>query len=149
MSKEEQAFVNKQNEIVCSLLRDNLARIRIYLIGNELRISNQWSQLMIENEPYDNSPNAPQYDERCTFVEYEHVTAETIGKLDSRNEGLRRVKNAKLITLDRIRDDVAYLLVALDRGRITAGMREVIANYTLSLETIGYHEKSTEYSNEV
>jgi len=148
MSKEEQAFVNKQNKLVCSLLIDNLARIRIYLIGNEENIPNQWSQLMIENEPYYVSPNAPQYDERCTFVEYEPVTAQTLRKLDSRNEGLRRVKNANRIRLDQIRDD-PYFLVALDRGRISFGMREVIANNTLSQKTIEYHEKSTEYSNEV
>jgi len=148
MSKEEQAFVNKQNEIVCCLLRDNLARIRMYLTGNELLISNQWNQLMIENEPYDDSSNGSQYDERCAFIEYEPVTAATIENLDSRNEGLRRVKNANRIRLDQIRND-PYFLVALDLGRISFGMRELIANNTLSQKTIEYYEKFTEYNNEV
>jgi hypothetical protein len=155
MSKEDQAFVNEQNKIICFLIQ-KLAPIRIYVWGNGECISNNWSKLMIENEP-DNSDQAePQYDQRCTFVENEPVnidneplTRENEHKLRDRYCRSWKIKNIMPIRLDnKIRND-GYFLTALDRSHATSENREMIANRELSLWAMNYHENSNDYSSEV
>jgi len=145
MSNEEQAFVNEQNEIICSLLK-RLAPIRIYLLGKEEDIPNNWSKLMIENEPDNSNQRAPEYDQWCTFVENEPSPIHIIHNLVHRNSW--KVTNVTPMRLDTIREDICFL-TALERIHTTLEAREMVANIELGLWAMNYHENSSKYSNEV
>jgi hypothetical protein len=141
--------VNKQNKIICSLIK-KLAPIRIYIVGNEEAISNNWSKLMIENEEDNSGQKAPQYDQWCTFVENEPVPIETIHNLVHHYGNSWKVTNITPIRLDdHITRDAFNFLVALDRSHTTLEAREMVANIELSLWAMDYHENSTEHSTKV
>jgi hypothetical protein len=147
MSQEDRAFVNQQNEILCSLAK-KIAPIRIYVVGNEENISNKWSQLMLENEPDNADPTALLYDQCCTFVQNEPVTAESLHNFVHRHGSSWKVTNIMPIRLDKIREDPSFL-IALDRSRTTLESREMIAHIELSLWIMSYHDASATYSNKV
>jgi len=147
MSNENQAFVNQQNKIICSLIK-KLAPIRIYIVGKEGAISNNWSKLMIENEEDNSDQKAPQYDQWCTFVENEPVPIETLHNLVHHYGHSWKMTNITPIRLDDIKDDI-NCLGALDQSHTTLEAREMVANIELSLWAMNYHENSTEHSTKV
>ena len=147
MLAEDQAFLNSQNQIICSLLR-KLARIRIYVVGNEKSISNKWSRLLIEYEPDNAGQNIPQYDQFCTFVENECVKPEILHDLIHCNGNLWQIKTIIPTDIDQIRDDM-YFVTALDQSHITLEAREMIANVQLRTWAMNYHEHNPGYSSEV
>jgi hypothetical protein len=147
MSAEDRAFVRHQKKIICSLLK-KIAPIRIYIIGNDENISNEWSELMIKNEPNNHGHTVPQYDQWCTFVENEPITSETVHKLVHRYSSSWQLTNITPVRLDTIRNDI-HFLPAFDRSHTTLEAREMTANIELCLWAMNYHENSTKYSSEV
>ncbi|CAF1068253.1 unnamed protein product [Adineta steineri] len=148
MSNEEKNFINNDNENTCSLLMEKLARIRIYLVGNDETNSNKWSSFLLNKEPDNFNQNSARYDEQITFAEYESVTPRTIERLNGYGGHLERIKKQMLKTLDKIRDDSGFFFYALDQGRVNLEQREMVANNLLSQWTMNYHENCTDCSHE-
>ncbi|CAF0912118.1 unnamed protein product [Adineta steineri] len=148
MSNEEKNFINNDNENICLLLTKKLARIRIYVVGNDETNSYKWSLFLLNNELNIASQNPPRFDEQFIYAELEPVTPVIIETLHSYGGRLQEIEKPMLTTLDKIREDSAFFLYAIDRGRVNFEQREMVANIMLSQWTMNYHENSTDYSHE-
>ncbi len=141
-------FQREYRKTVWNLLKQ-LAPIRIYLVGNEARIENYWSRLLIPKELDNGRPNASKYTETCTFMEYEPVLDDIRKDVPRFLRSCRwQVTIIEPIRVDDIEKDKDFKS-ALVRVDDTLQQRENRANDILSESCMKYCENTSAYSDEV
>ena len=73
-------FKRHDQNMMLTLIR-HLAPIRLYLVGNEREISNNYSRLLVAKERYTSENNVDKYMDGCTFIEKEFVGTGIKGNL--------------------------------------------------------------------
>lgn len=125
-----------------------LVPIRIYLVGNETRITNEWTRLLLEKELDNGQNNIFEYAERCVFMENEPVKDEIKENLAAFLGCQWQVTKTKPIRLDDIEKDrnfhdaLTYILDTLE-------IREKKINMDLCEKYINYRDTSPDYSLKV
>ncbi len=85
-----------------------LSFIRMYVVGNELRISNKWSQKLVALELDTNQEHPSDYVERCSFIINERVANRFTQDLVPIFGGAWQIQRAIAKELNDVRDDIIF-----------------------------------------
>jgi hypothetical protein len=140
-------YGNDEIDIKCNFIK-RIARIRMYLFGNEIHNLHSLSQSLFENEL--NGSNEDEYDEKYTAIEYEPVTDQTKQYL-ANSPGYSstwQLPNIILKRLDGISTDIKFP-AALERVNINLKARAMVADIELSQQAVNHSANSIECSGAV
>lgn len=142
-------FTRHDRDMMLTLIR-HLAPIRLYLVGNERQISNNYSRLLVAKERYISENNVDKYMDGCTFLEKELVGAGINGDLP----GFLGTKwqmdgsQIKLRSLDELFVDNLFQNT-VNRVDDTMSNRDKDARIALWKRNNDYQENNADYSTRV
>jgi hypothetical protein len=132
---------------ICHTIME-LSFIRMYVVGNELYISNKWSQKLVALELDINHDHTLKYVERCSFIINRPVHPQFTGNLVPIFGRVWQMQVAVAKTLDTIRDDIEFQDI-LPRIHGCRENREMYINSKSYQQSLLNSGDMTRFSNEV
>ena len=142
-------FTRHDRDMMLTLI-PHLAPIRLYLVGNERQISNNYSRILVKRERFFSENNADKYMDGCTFLEKELVGADIKGNLPGflGTQWQMDGSQIKLLSLDELFVDKLFQNT-VDRVDDTMSKRDKDAQIAIWKKNIDYLENNTNHSTRV
>ena len=140
-------FPRTDKEMTLDLIK-HLAPIRLYLVGNESQISNDYSRSLIASERSVQENSAEKYLNGCGFIEYELV-GETIRKDLPAFLGTKWQMDGSQITVKSVRElllDRAFKN-AIKRIDDTFSKRDIHGQIAMWEKILNYRENNSDENN--
>lgn len=140
-------FMRTDKEMILDLIK-HLAPIRLYLVGNESQITNDYSRSLIASERDVQQNSAEKYLNGCAFIEYE-LLGETIRRDLPTFLGTKWQIDESQITLKSVRElllDRAFTS-AIKRIDDMLSKRDIHGQIAMWEKILNYRENNSDESN--